>query len=115
MSNIAKIEKLAQKKKSDKLIKFLNSKDKEERIAAINALGKVNDEDSYNKLIALLSSQDTDERIAAAISLGQTSKDSAITHMNYHISKQTDAKVKEAMTAAIVSIKKNIDSIHNED
>ena len=65
-----KIQKLADKGKSGKIIKFLNSSDTEVVGAALEALSTIRDEDSVNSIAAMIDNREPANRIAAAKNLG---------------------------------------------
>lgn len=100
---------------------------KEERLAAIRALGGSaplekkrhkrdhdfdNEESRLNQLINYLRDEDAECRIAAAEVLGSTSRETAITHLNYQAGKETDERVIQAMNAAAISIRANVRREH---
>ena len=51
---IDKIQKLAEKRKSDKIIKYLDSADAEVVVAALKALSDIKDEDSVNSIAGMI-------------------------------------------------------------
>lgn len=102
--SVEKLEKMAGKKKSGKIIKYVDSKDKTIRDAAIKALGKCGDDDSYNKVIMLLNSGDTDVRIAAARALGEMERPQAATHLTHAIKTETDSRVLAALKTAMQNV-----------
>ena len=67
---IEKINKLAEKRKSDKVIKFLNSKEEEVVLAALKALSEIRDEDSVNTVAHMIDHEDPVIRREAAKALG---------------------------------------------
>ena len=69
---IEKINKLAEKRKSDKVIKFLNSKEEEVVLAALKALSEIRDEDSVNTVAHMIDHEDPVIRREAAKALGGT-------------------------------------------
>ena len=101
---IEKINKLAEKKKGDRLMKYLSSRDSSIKIAAMKALGKCDGEKGFNTLINALEDSDPLVRKAAAEGLGETKKDVAFTHLAYHFEKELDENVKKAMKNAMSSI-----------
>lgn len=102
---IEKIEKLAAKKKGDKITKYLTSKDTSVRIAAMKALGKCDGENGFNALINSLTDPEAEVRMAAAESLGETKKDVAFTHLSHNLSSEKDERVIRAMKEAMVKIR----------
>jgi HEAT repeat protein len=103
-SKMSKIEKLTAKKKSGKLVKYLNDKDGEVRLAAIKGLGQAGGEAAFNSLISLLRDSNADTRKAAASALEELNDDKSIAALNAHQKTETDDAVKEAMRRAIKAI-----------
>lgn len=99
-----KIEKLAQKGKSDKLAKYVGSKDKNVSLAAIRALGSCDDETSFNTLTGLIIAEDPDVRIAALEGLGKIGKSASFTHISNYVNRESDPRVKKAMQDALSAI-----------
>lgn len=100
---------------------------KEERLAAIRALGSnapvetkkhkrdhdfESEESRLNRLIDYLRDEDAECRAAAAEMLGNTTREAAITHLNYQAGKETDERALQAMNAAAISIRANIRRQH---
>lgn len=102
-----KLEKVAsaiEKGKEGALLKLVGDKDKSVQLAAIAGLGKIGKDDGFNLMVPLLTSEDADLRAAAALALGEMKNDHASAHLRYHLEKETDAKVKEAMKEAITKL-----------
>lgn len=99
-----KIEKLAQKKKTDKIIPYTKSKDKNIRLAAIQALGISGGDEGFNRLTQLLSSADADERAAASAALGTLGRPQARSFLSYYIEREKDVRVQESMKNAMAKL-----------
>ena len=108
--DLEKIKKYGEKKKSAKLMKYLNSKDSEIRIAAMRALGACGDETGYNTLVNMMNDPNPEVRVAAATGLGETKKDSAFTHLSHHINTEKDEKVIDAIRRAMSKVR---ETTHN--
>lgn len=102
---LAKIEKLAQKGKSEKLAAFTRHKNKDVRLAAIRALGSCNDETAYNTLTGMIVDAETDERIAALEGLGRLGKDQSFSLISHYVNNEPDPRVKKAMQDAMTAIR----------
>ena len=90
MSKLDKVTKLVEKGKEAPLIKLAGDKDKEVRLAAIEAMGRIGKDDSFNAMVPdMLTDEDPDIRAAAATALGVMEK---------------DEKVVAAMKAAITNL-----------
>lgn len=100
-SKVERIEKLAAKRKSGKLIALLRDKDAQVRYAAVAGLGKCRDDDAYNALIGLLRDADAGMRGAAAKALGALGRPSARVHIEHQISAEKDAKLIADMKVAL--------------
>lgn len=101
---IEKIQKLAEKRKSDKVIKFLDSKEEEVVLAALQALSEIGDEDSVNRIASLIDSDDAKIRVAAAQSLGSIGTEYAKTYLQHRMSTEKDENVKKAIMDALHAI-----------
>ena len=101
MGKLEKVEKLVAKKNEKGLIKLTSDKDKSVCLAAIAGMGKVGKDDSFNLLISMLPDSDAEIREAASTALGVMGNGHANAHLRYHLSKEQDPKVQEAMKKAI--------------
>ncbi|MDD6213770.1 MAG: HEAT repeat domain-containing protein [Firmicutes bacterium] len=110
-NDIKKIEKLAEKEKYQKIIPFLQSKDKNTRIAAIKSFKNVDIPDIYNNLISMLNCTDSEERLAVIEALSLTKESSAITHLSHILNEEKDKKVITAIRNAIVNIRTHCEKI----
>lgn len=106
---IEKINKLADKRKSAKVIKFLESPDKEIVKAALNALCRIKDEDSVNTIAHLIDSPEADLRIAAAEALSGIGTEYAKTYLQHRMTTEKDESVKKAIMEALHTIAVNRD------
>lgn len=98
---IEKIKKLESKKKTNKVIKFLDSKDVEVVEAAMKALGTIKDEDSVNTVAHMIDSSDPAIRIAAAGCLGEIGTEYCKTYLQHRAHNESDENVKAAITGAL--------------
>ena len=105
----AKIEKYAQKNKSDKLVALLKDKKKDIRIQAIKALAKVGDDVSVNNLIIMLHDPDKDVRMATIEGMGEMGNGVTKTHLQDYIEKEKDEELLKAARHAIFNISKVVD------
>lgn len=101
---IEKIQKLAEKRKSAKIIKFLDSKDMDVIIAALKALCEIGDEDSVNRIAALIDSTEPQVRVEAAKALGNLGTEYAKTYLQHRMSTEKDETVKKAISEALHTI-----------
>ncbi len=101
---IEKIQKLAEKKKSAKIIKFLGDSDTGVVVAALKALSEVKDEDSVNSIAGLIDSEAPEVRVAAAKALGEIGTEYAKTYLQHRAATEKDEKVKEAIREALQAI-----------
>lgn len=104
---ITKIAKLAEKKKSDKIIKFLSSSDTEIIKAALNALCEIHDEDSVNSIAAMIDNPEAEIRALAAKALGGIGTEYAKTYLMHRMTTETDAAAKAAISKALHEIAVN--------
>lgn len=100
-SKTSKIEKLAAKKNSDQLVKFLSDKDPAVRLAAIKGLGQAGGEPAFNSLVALLRDSNPSMREAAASALEVLKDTKSCAFLSARVKDETDEKVKAAMNRAL--------------
>ncbi len=98
------IEKWKEKGKIDKLIKAAEYKKKEIRIAAIQALGNLEQADSVNYLIGLLRNPDAELRLNGAEALGNTKDSRGLEFLRYASENDSDEKVKKVAKEAMTKI-----------
>lgn len=101
---IEKINKLAEKRKSDKVIKFLNSKEEEVVFAALKALSEIRDEDSVNTVAHMIDHEDPVIRREAAKALGGIGSEYAKTYLQHRMATESDEAVKKAIMDALHAI-----------
>ena len=104
---IEKIHKFTEKKKSDKIIKFLGSSDADVVIAALEALSQIRDEDSVNSIAGMIDSQEPKIRIEAAKALGSLGTEYAKTYLLHRMASEQDETVKSAIMDALHNIAVN--------
>lgn len=103
-AKVEKIDHYIQKKDSAKLIALLKDNKPETRAKAIQAMGKLGDEQSVNTLIALLSSPDKELRLEAIKSVGNTENQTIKSHLQHIIQTETDETFKKAIRESIAKI-----------
>ncbi len=103
--DITKIEKLTEKRKSDKIEKYIHDKDFEVVKAAINALGKIQDETSVNILSKLIEDKDPEVRKVAIVAFASGNTEYAKTFLQHLLVKEKLEDVKEVAKAAILNMK----------
>lgn len=102
-----KIQKLTEKRKSAKIIKYLDSNDKEIVIAALHGLSQIGDEDSRNVISKLIDSEEPKIRIEAAKALGNQGGEYAKSYLQHRMSKEKDSEVKQAIMDSLKGIAVN--------
>jgi HEAT repeat protein len=100
-NDFKKIEKLASKKNSEALAKFLTNKDLQVRIAAIKGLGESGGETSFNHLTPSLRDSNPSIRAAAATALRALNDPRAVAFISNGLKSETDPVTKEAMSRAL--------------
>ena len=100
-----KIDKAVEKKRIPELIKFTHDKDAAIVKAAVAALGKIKEDDSFNALVPFLSNADPALRAAAAEALGQLGNDHAKAFVLHAISIEKDAEAKASMEKSVQMLK----------
>lgn len=91
----AKIAKLAEKRKSDAIIKIMKKSDLEVTKCCLNALAQINDEAASNAIAHGMDDPDGAVRVAACKAALTINTDYMKTHVHYLLSKETDASTKE--------------------
>ncbi|HKM34358.1 MAG TPA: HEAT repeat domain-containing protein [Lachnospiraceae bacterium] len=104
---IEKIKKLGSKKKSNKVIQFLDTNDIEVVKAAMQALSTIKDEDSVNTIAHLIDSSEPEIRIAAAGCLAEIGSEYCKTYLQHRIQCESDENVKAAISEALHCIAAN--------
>lgn len=101
---IAKIQKLTEKKKTDKILKFLKTDDIDVIIAVLDALSKIEDESSVNTIAHMIDSPEPRIRCATAKALGVIGTEYAKTYLSLRLSKETDETVITAIKDGLHAI-----------
>ncbi len=104
-----RIAKFVAKGKSEKVVSLLKNKDAAVRKAAIEALGKIGDDNSLNTLVVLLRDPDAATRIGAVQALGQFSRgdtrgSTARTHLQHLKTNEDDPQVTQAIEEAFAAL-----------
>jgi len=102
-----KIQKLTEKRKSAKIIKFLNADENEIVIAALDGLSQIKDEDSVNQIARMMGHSEPAIRAAAAGALGNLGTEYAKTHLQHKMSTEKDESVKAAIQKGLHAIAEN--------
>ena len=98
------IAKAVAKGKEAGVLKYINDKDMEVRLAAIAAIGKVGKDDGFNAMVPLLHDANPTLRAAAAAAIGEIGNVHGKAHLSRQLQNETDEKVKEALKAAMAKI-----------
>lgn len=105
MGKLEKVQKDLEKGKESSLIKLSRDKDKEVRLAAIAAMGKIGKDDSFNIMVPdMLIDEDPDIRAATALALGEMKNTHASAHLRYYLEREKDEKVVAAFRNAIAAL-----------
>ena len=99
--DLGKIQKLLEKGKSDKIIKYLGSSDDKVVVAALEALSQIKDEDSVNSIAHMIDSPDPKIRIEAAKALGNIGTEYAKTYLLHRLNAEQDETVKTGIKDAL--------------
>lgn len=105
---VNKIEKWAKKNNAGKLLKALNSEEKDIRLALARALGTFVSEDSVNGLVALLRDTDPEIRSAAAESLGKVGNSRSVEFVRYLVNNDSDENVRRIASEALNVLKEKV-------
>ena len=103
-NKMTRIARYAQKNKPEKLVKFLNDKDKSVVLAAIEGLGNSRKEEAFNPLIPLLRSPDEDICIQAIKALGTMGRAKARVHLEHMRTKENTKAVDDAIMEALSTL-----------
>ena len=95
--DLSKIQKLQEKGKSDKIIKYLSSSDD----TVVVALSRIKDEDSVNSIAHMIDNPDTKIRVEAAKALGSIGTEYAKTYLLHRLNAEQDETVKTAIKEAL--------------
>lgn len=109
--DLSKIQKLQEKGKSDKIIKYLSSSDDTVVVAALEALSRIKDEDSVNSIAHMIDNPDTKIRVEAAKALGSIGTEYAKTYLLHRLNAEQDETVKTAIKEALHTLQSIINLI----
>ncbi|WP_167958093.1 HEAT repeat domain-containing protein [Anaerosporobacter faecicola] len=93
--DVEKIRKLTEKRKSDKVAKYLDKNDVEVVKAAITGLGSIQDETSVNLLSKLIENANPEIRKAALVAFGNGGTEYAKTLIQHRAVVESDLQVQE--------------------
>lgn len=99
-NKLAKVEKLAQKGKADKLKDFVYDKKQDVRLAAIDGLGKCKGEVAFNTLSTLINDPDANIRLHVVQAIGATGDPKTRAFLEHRRDAEKDAKVLAAIGEA---------------
>lgn len=102
-----KLEKWGKKGKAVQLVKASSNSNSKLRLAAVKAMGNVNNENVINALIAMLRDRDPEVRIASIDSLSKINSKVAVEYIRSLIS-DTDEKVSQKAREALKSFAKQL-------
>lgn len=106
MSKLAKIEKNIAKGKEDNLLKMLNDKEQDVRLAVIDGLGKIGKDNSCNALISLIDDDDAEIRIASIKALGLIGDEHTATHLRHRMEREKEERVIQEIKQALSNLNK---------
>lgn len=98
---LAKIEKAVAKNKSKAIIKLTQKADNEVVVKALEALGKINDEDSRNFITSYMDNENESLRIAACKAAIEIGSEYMKTKVRYQISVEQNLEIKRALLDAL--------------
>lgn len=103
----AKLEKLVEKNKVAKVMAMISGKheSEEERLAAIDALGKCSGDEAFNGLVPLLHDEDAKIRAHAATALGNFGEARGRTFLSQQLEKEKDPEVIAAIDASLAKVR----------
>jgi FOG: HEAT repeat len=104
---VQKVEKWSAKKKTAKLLKALEINDLNVRIAVIQALGRIKDENVMYKLVLLLKDSNPSIRASSAEALGNMGNVRSLEFVRQLWTIEQDQDVREKSRIAIAKIKEN--------
>lgn len=102
----AKIMKLAEKRKSDAIIKLMKKADLETTACCLNALAEINDETASNAIAHCMDSDDSAVRVAACKAALIINTDYMKTHVRHTLTKETDDAVKTQIQELVNATKR---------
>ena len=102
---IDKIEKIAEKGNASKLVRYTNSRDAAERLAAVTGMGKCKiTEEAYNALIDTLRDPEVSVRVGAVQALQAQNQKNALEHIRHAFNDQSDPKLIAACKEAAAAL-----------
>lgn len=103
----AKLEKFVAKNKVDKIISIIDGKHEteEERLAAIDALGKCTGDEAFNGIVPLIHSEDAKIRAHAATALGNFGEARGRTFLSQQLDKEKDPDVIKAIDESLAKVR----------
>lgn len=104
MGKHEKIQKLAEKGKAPQLAKYIEDRDKETVLAAMEAAGGVDKDETFNALVIRISDADRDIREGAVKALGKMGNPRASAHLSHRLSAEKDEGVLAALKAAMQAV-----------
>lgn len=102
---IEKIKKLTEKKKTAPVIKMMGKADSDVLVVALDALGKIGDEDSFNMITHYLEHEDAKVRVAACKAALVIDTEYMKTRVRHQLMVETDPEAKKQMQEAMNSSK----------
>ncbi len=102
---IEKIQKLTEKRKTEKVEQYLHDKDVEVVKAAIAGLGIIRDEKAFNLLSKLIDHENPEIRKAAIVAFANAGTEQARSFLQLLLSKEKDEGVKEVASKALREFK----------
>lgn len=106
--SLKKVEKWAQKKNVDKLLKALSTEDREVQIIVLKALGTTKDENAMHQLIGFLKDPEPSIRAAAVEALGVMGNSRSLEFVRQLWNSEANEEVREKARLAIQAIKENL-------
>lgn len=104
--NLKKIEKLEEKRKSDKIAKYLTSGDEETVVAALEALGRIGDETGINSVTSFIDHPDAEIRKASIRATGEIGTEYSKSMLQNRIQQETDEEIKQLILEMVRKINK---------
>ena len=98
---LVKIEKAAAKGKSKAILKLTQKADNEVIVKALEALGKINDEDSRNFITSYMDNENESLRVAACKAAIEIGSEYMKTKVRYQISVEQNLEIKRALLDAL--------------
>lgn len=98
---LAKIEKAAAKQKSKAILKLTQKADNEVVVKALEALGKINDEDSRNFITSFMDNENESLRVAACKAAIEIGSEYMKTKVRYQISVEQNLDIKRELLDAL--------------